>query len=183
MFAPAYVGRKRWAKALEFAGIEDHVGRRNSLFFYPVTNSRVPHISLVFSEMWDTTGLPHKLFRVRELRTGAPCSHRRTWAENDGRSPPKLLFRVRSLDAVVSLTDAVRLEECCRFDPGHPCHIFRLQNSNPKMWDDKSPPFRMSRVSRIHAPSGSIPSPTAGCPISRSFFARCGIPQDSPSSL
>ena len=29
----------------------------------------------------------------------------------------------------------------------------------------------------------SIPATKAGCPISRSFFARCGIPQASPSSL
>jgi hypothetical protein len=29
----------------------------------------------------------------------------------------------------------------------------------------------------------SIPAPIAGCPTSRSFFARCGIPQASPSSL
>jgi hypothetical protein len=31
-------------------------------------------------------------------------------------------------------------------------------------------------------PSGSIPAPKAGCPTSRSFFARCGIPRASPSS-
>jgi hypothetical protein len=30
---------------------------------------------------------------------------------------------------------------------------------------------------------GSIPAPVAGCPISRSFFARCGIPQALPSNL
>jgi hypothetical protein len=29
----------------------------------------------------------------------------------------------------------------------------------------------------------SIPAQMAGCPTSRSFFARCGIPQASPSSL
>ena len=27
---------------------------------YPVSNRRVPHISLVFREMWDTAGLPLK---------------------------------------------------------------------------------------------------------------------------
>jgi hypothetical protein len=27
---------------------------------YPRTNRRVPHISLVFREMWDTAGLSHK---------------------------------------------------------------------------------------------------------------------------
>ena len=32
---------------------------------------------------------PSILLRVPQLRTGAPCSHQRTWAENDGRSPPK----------------------------------------------------------------------------------------------
>jgi hypothetical protein len=31
--------------------------------------------------------------------------------------------------------------------------------------------------------SGSVPASLAGCPISRSFFARCGIPQVSPSDL
>src|SRR5580692_8219177 len=29
----------------------------------------------------------------------------------------------------------------------------------------------------------SIPAPIAGCPTSRSFFARCGIPRASPLSL
>jgi hypothetical protein len=32
---------------------------------------------------------PSSLLRSPQLRTGAPCSHQRTWAENDGRSPPK----------------------------------------------------------------------------------------------
>ena len=50
-------------------------------------------ISLVFREMWDTTGLPLKPPRSPQLRTGAPCSHQRTWAENDGRSP-STAFRV-----------------------------------------------------------------------------------------
>jgi hypothetical protein len=58
---------------------------------YPRTNRRVPHISLVFREMWDTAGLPLKLPRAQRLRTGAPCSHQRTWAENDGRSPTTAL--------------------------------------------------------------------------------------------
>ena len=48
---------------------------------------RVPHISLVFREMWDTAALALKPVAVLQLRTGAPCSHQRTWAENDGRSP------------------------------------------------------------------------------------------------
>ena len=33
-----------------------------------------------------------------------------------------------------------------------------------------------------HAPSGSIPPAIAGCPTSRWFFARCGIPQAYPSN-
>jgi hypothetical protein len=33
---------------------------------------------------------PSSLLRSPQLRTGAPCSHQRTWAENDGRSPPQL---------------------------------------------------------------------------------------------
>ena len=36
-------------------------------------------------------GIPQALLsslsRAPQLRTGAPCSHQRTWAENDGRSP------------------------------------------------------------------------------------------------
>ena len=38
---------------------------------YPVTNRRVPHISLVFREMWDTTGLPSSLLKAtRKLPSG-----------------------------------------------------------------------------------------------------------------
>jgi hypothetical protein len=44
---------------------------------YPVTNRRVPHISLVFREMWDTTGLTSNLLKVRRKLPGAPCSHQR----------------------------------------------------------------------------------------------------------
>ncbi len=42
-------------------------------------------ISLVFREMWATASRPSSLPRSPPLRTGAPCSHQRTWAENDGR--------------------------------------------------------------------------------------------------
>jgi hypothetical protein len=35
----------------------------------------------------------------------------------------------------------------------------------------------------VNALLGSIPETNAGCPTSRSFFARCGIPRASPSSL
>ena len=34
--------------------------------------------------------LPSSLLRSPQLRTGALRSHQRTWAENDGRSPPQL---------------------------------------------------------------------------------------------
>jgi hypothetical protein len=42
---------------------------------YPVTNRRVPHISLVFREMWDTAGLASRLAKakkscVQELKPG-----------------------------------------------------------------------------------------------------------------
>jgi hypothetical protein len=37
----------------------------------PRTDRRVPHISLVFREMWDTAGLPLKPTRVMQLLTGA----------------------------------------------------------------------------------------------------------------
>src|SRR5271170_7679021 len=67
-------------------------GRSNELCFYPRHNRRVPHISLVFREMWDTTALHLKPFTGRQTFWGAPCSHQRTWAENDGRSPPQLFF-------------------------------------------------------------------------------------------
>jgi hypothetical protein len=35
------------------------------------TNRWVPHISLVFGEMWDTAGLSLKLARVPKIRMGA----------------------------------------------------------------------------------------------------------------
>jgi hypothetical protein len=60
----------------------------------PAANRRVPHISLVFREMWDTAGLPLKPDAAPQIRTGAPGSPQRTWAENDGRSPPQRLFCV-----------------------------------------------------------------------------------------
>jgi hypothetical protein len=40
--------------------------------------------------MWDTVGLPLKPVAGRHISPGAPCSHQRTWAENDGRSPRQL---------------------------------------------------------------------------------------------
>jgi hypothetical protein len=44
---------------------------------YPRHHSRVPHISLVFREMWDTAGLALSLCRVPQIRTGALRSHQR----------------------------------------------------------------------------------------------------------
>jgi hypothetical protein len=60
---------------------------------HPRANGRVPHISLVFREMWDTADLPLKPAAQRQisnqisvrnlknrpqlLRRGAPCSHQR----------------------------------------------------------------------------------------------------------
>jgi hypothetical protein len=38
------------------------------LFSQPYNRSRVPHISLVFREMWDTTALHVQFFRVRRPR-------------------------------------------------------------------------------------------------------------------
>jgi hypothetical protein len=40
-------------------------------------------ISLVFREMWDTAGLPLKPVAGPTNPSGCPCSHQRTWAEND----------------------------------------------------------------------------------------------------
>jgi hypothetical protein len=53
------------------------VSIKRALKFYPRNQSRVPHISLVFREMWDTTGLPLKPVRVPQLHTGALRSHQR----------------------------------------------------------------------------------------------------------
>src|ERR1700749_2929411 len=36
---------------------------------------------------WDTTVLSPNPLRAPQVRTGAPFSPQRTWAENDGRSP------------------------------------------------------------------------------------------------
>src|SRR5580698_3680730 len=58
--------------------------------FGPATNPRVPHISLVFREMWDTTALDPRILEPSQHHresTGAPRSPQRTWDENDGRSP------------------------------------------------------------------------------------------------
>jgi hypothetical protein len=58
MFAQAYMGRKRWAKP-------------NNRFLKPVptTTPRVPHISLVFREMWDTTTVSLRPFRTSGQQT------------------------------------------------------------------------------------------------------------------
>jgi starch synthase len=45
-----------------------------SFGLYPRNNSRVPHISLVFREMWDTTGFPLKPSRPHNS-VRVPCSH------------------------------------------------------------------------------------------------------------
>src|SRR5271156_6182549 len=42
-------------------------------------------ISPVFGEMWDTADLPFKPVARSQIHRGAPGSHQRTWAENDGR--------------------------------------------------------------------------------------------------
>jgi hypothetical protein len=41
---------------------------------------------------------------------------------------------------------------------------------------------RYQSKEEVNAYLGSIPATIAGCPTSRSFFARCGIPQAFPSS-
>jgi hypothetical protein len=46
--------------------------RQQALGLYPRTNSRVPHISLVFREMWDTTGLSLKPAKVSTTPYGCP---------------------------------------------------------------------------------------------------------------
>jgi hypothetical protein len=43
------------------------------LVFIPATKRRVPHISLVLREMWDTTGLPLKPVAGRRIHPNAPA--------------------------------------------------------------------------------------------------------------
>jgi hypothetical protein len=67
--------QKDWAHYEVSTLIEDpHFGNDG---LYPRTNRRVPHILLVFREMWDTAGLPSDLLRDPQFRRGAPCSHER----------------------------------------------------------------------------------------------------------
>jgi hypothetical protein len=54
-FAKAYVGRKPWAKPNDrFSLMEDQLA----------ANRRVPHISLVFREMWDTTAFDLRILEA-----------------------------------------------------------------------------------------------------------------------
>jgi hypothetical protein len=53
----------------------------------PVHKRRVPHISLVFSEMWDTAGLPLKPVKVFTTPYGCPMFApayvgRKRWAKS-----------------------------------------------------------------------------------------------------
>ena len=75
------------ARSKRLVGSKSKVERTCLLTLSAATNRRVPHISLVFCEMWDTAGLPLKPVTGRRIRRGAPRSHQRTWDENDGRSP------------------------------------------------------------------------------------------------
>jgi hypothetical protein len=43
-----------------------------NMFSYTRNHRRVPHISLVFCGMWDTTELPSSLLRSPQLRRGCP---------------------------------------------------------------------------------------------------------------
>jgi hypothetical protein len=52
----------------------------------------VPHISLVFREMWDTEGLSLKPAAVPQIHKGALRSHQRTWAFTFG--PYHLFLRI-----------------------------------------------------------------------------------------
>ena len=58
----------------------------------PATMAGCPTSRSFFASV-DTAGLPSSLPRAPQLHRGAPCSQQRTWAENDGRSPPKLSFQ------------------------------------------------------------------------------------------
>jgi hypothetical protein len=67
MFAPAYMGRKRRGEApstvRRFSGLTNERVMTDRLSV-PSTEDRVPHISLVFREMWDTTVLDVQLRRL-----------------------------------------------------------------------------------------------------------------------
>jgi hypothetical protein len=57
---------------------------------------------------------PSSLLRVPQLRTGALRSHQRTWAENDGRSPPELFVPVPSPSA--SRASDLAVQTKCRMN-------------------------------------------------------------------
>jgi hypothetical protein len=81
MFAKAYVGRKRWGEAPS----------KVCLFSRPSTNPRVPYISLVFREMWDTTALDGQLSRSGNNSRSKHLSSRPENAEQrDLRSIPAM---------------------------------------------------------------------------------------------
>jgi hypothetical protein len=45
------------------------------MFSVPTTNERVPHISLVFREMWDTTAAIYILRLLRDCQSRSVVSH------------------------------------------------------------------------------------------------------------
>jgi hypothetical protein len=54
---------KRWETNLR--AFESKLGPR-AFGLYPITTSRVLHISLVFREMWDTAGLASRLLKAKK---------------------------------------------------------------------------------------------------------------------
>jgi hypothetical protein len=53
----------------------------------PATRAGCPTSRSFFARCGIPQAFPSSRSRVPQLHTGAPCSHQRTWAENDGRSP------------------------------------------------------------------------------------------------
>jgi hypothetical protein len=100
---------------------------------------------------------PSNLSRTPQLHTGALRSHQRTWAENDGRSPTTAF--------------------------NHPCTCRRVPHISDFLCSfvDSLNFMRLSLKRGAHAVLSRAAYRKFGA--SRSFFARCGIPQPFPSNL
>jgi hypothetical protein len=115
--------------------------------YYPCSNRRVPHISLVFGEMWDTAGFPLKLVPGPTDLHGCPTFAqayvgRKRWAKPStafrcacgliysGRSEPQPLSDCSpaSLRLACCLADPVEIHSGS-LDAVHPRHHCTQQRS------------------------------------------------------
>jgi hypothetical protein len=76
-------------------------------------------------------------------------------------------------------TILLRIEGHVRLSPLVHRSFTRRQRRN-RAWIGRYHPLRVAAPRAKECAFGSIPSPIAGCPISRSFFARCGMPRAFP---